>query len=221
MIAITRADEPAKLKISKAKDAWCSIPDVRTTLHDMQSGKCCYCESKIHSSGPRQQIEHYWPKGTYDDKRNLWENLLLACDLCNHTKGGAFPLDDLGQPLVIDPTSGDVNPESELTFFTQFNNVDEYRLLGQAVRVPGSTRGERTIEVVGLSKKHHRKERRRHFEQVLFPWLKRYVKARDDNDAAEIDSLLRELGRHTDSPAEYAGFARAFARDYSLPLSAP
>ena len=221
MIAITRAEEPAKLKSSKAKDAWKSVADVRTTLHDMQSGKCCYCERKIRSSGPRQEIEHFWPKGAYDDKRNLWTNLLLACDLCNRHKGNKFPLDNLGQPLVIDPTSDDVNPESELTFFTKFNNVDEYRLLGQAVRVPGSARGETTIEVVGLSRNHHSKERRRHFVQVLLPWLERYTEARENDDEVEIEFLLDELGRHMESPAEYAGFARAFARDYSLLLSVP
>ena len=221
MIAITRAEEPAKLKRSKAKDAWKSVADVRTTLHDMQSGKCCYCERKIRSSGPRQQIEHFWPKAAYDDKRNLWANLLLACDLCNRHKGDKFPLDDLGQPLVIDPTSDDVNPESELTFVTQFRDDFEYRLVGQAVRVPGSARGETTIEVVGLSQNHHPEERRRHLVQVLLPWLDRYSNAREDDDEGEIEFLLGELGRHMDSRAEYAGFVRAFARAYRLPLSVP
>ena len=86
MIAITRTEQPAKLKSSTAKDAW-ELPEVRAALHDMQAGKCCYCEDKLESSGSRQQIEHYWPKALYDDKRNSWTNLLLACDRCNYQKG--------------------------------------------------------------------------------------------------------------------------------------
>ena len=187
----------------------------------MQAGKCCYCENKIPSSGSRQQIEHYWPKSSYRDKRNLWANLLLACDLCNYHKGADFPLDDLGQPLVLDPTSGAVNPEAELTFITQFGDVLEYRLIGRAVPMHGSVRGETTIEVVGLSKEHHWRERRRHFEKVLLPWLARYAEARDDSDEVGMEALRGEMERLMDSRAKYAGFVRAFVREYGLPVSVP
>ena len=220
MIAITRAEQPAKLKSSKAKDAW-ALPEVRAALHDMQASKCCYCEGKLRRSGSRQQIEHYWPKELYDDKRNSWTNLLLACDQCNHRKGKKFPLDDLSQPLVIDPTAGNVNPESELTFAIQFSDYFEFGLVGQVASVNGSVRGATTIEVVGLSEDHHQAERHRHFVEVLFPWLARYDQARKDKDEVEMKALCAELERRMDSRAEYAGFARAFAREYDLPISVP
>ena len=221
MIAIARAEEPTKLKRSRAKDAWKSVADVRTTLHDMQAGKCCYCERRIPSCGPGQEIEHYWPKAHYDDKRNLWKNLLLACDRCNHKKLDSFPLDDCGQPLVIDPTSANVNPESEITFTTQYRDAGEYRLMGQAVPTNGSSRGDTTIEVVGLTMKHHRQRRRRHYERVLLPWLQRHTDAHDDGDEAAIKSLRDEMERHMDGTAEYASFVRAFARQYELEVAVP
>ena len=130
VIAITRAEEPAKLKRSTARTHGSRFETSVRRCIAMQSGKCCYCESGVPSCGPGQEIEHYWPKAHYGDKRNLWSNLLLACDRCNRKKDDSFPLDELGQPLVIDPTSADVNPESELTFLTQVANLVEYRLAG-------------------------------------------------------------------------------------------
>ena len=182
----------------------------------MQAGKCCYCEDLIPSGGRRQEIEHYWPKAHYGDKRNLWTNLLLACDRCNSKKGDCFPLDSLGQPLVIDPTSADVNPETEITFTTQANDGVEYRLIGRAVPTRGSARGAATIEVVGLSLNHRPRERRLHYERVLKPWLERYADASDLNDKSMMEALCREFEQLMAGGAKYAGFVRAFARQYKL-----
>lgn len=187
----------------------------------MQLGKCCYCEASIPNGGPRQQIEHFWPKAHYGDKRNLWTNLLLACDLCNRKKGDEFPLDDLGHPKLIDPTSPEVDPESEMTFVTQFGDVDEYRLVGQAVPTSGSARGETTIEVVGLSARGHVQARRRHFELELLPWLRQYADACDRNDEGEKESLRGRLEYLMEGRATYAGFVRAFARQHRLPVTVP
>ena len=185
----------------------------------MQSGKCCYCEGKVPRSGSGQEIEHYWPKALYDAKRNSWTNLLLACDRCNRKKGHSFPLDDLDQPLVIDPTSADVDPESELTFIARFSDVLEYRLIGRAVPANSSVRGKTTIDVVGLSTDHHRQRRRRHYERVLLPWFGRYMEAYDDDDEVAMESLRDEIERRMDGGAEYAGFVRAFARQNKLPVT--
>ena len=221
MIAITRVEQPPKLKRSKAKDAWRSVADVRRTLHEMQSGKCCYCETEIPPSGYGQAIEHYWPKSHYPAKRNLWANLLLACPRCNHAKLNSFPLDERGQPLVIDPTSRDVNPESEVTFATQFRDVFEYRVIGRAVPVNGSARGTSTIEVVGLADDHHCRQRRLHYERVLWPWLQDYAEASDRNDDEERDRLLGRMEQLMRGESQYTGFVRAFARQHRLPITVP
>ena len=221
MIAITRTEPPDKLERSKAKDAWKSVVEVRATLRDMQAGKCCYCEAKIPECGPRQQIEHYWPKSNFTEKRNLWANLLLACDLCNGNKDDCFPLDNLCKPLVIDPTSNEVNPESELTFTTTFHDVVEYRLIGRTVSTKNSLRGDATINVVALNSDHHRRERRAHYEETLLPWLAQYVHASELNDVPEVEALRDRIERLMDGRAKYAGFVRAFARHYNLPVTVP
>lgn len=221
MIAIARTEEPAELKRSKARDAWQSVPEVRSTLHDMQAGKCCYCEASIPEGGSRQQIEHFWPKAHYGDKRNLWTNLLLACDLCNRQKDDEFPLDNLGHPQLIDPTSPEVDPEDEMTFVTQFADVDEYRLVGQAVAINGSALGGTTIEVVGLSDRSHVQARRRHFELELLPWLRQYADACDRDDEWEKESLRGRLEHLMGGGAKYAGFVRAFAQQHRLPVTVP
>jgi len=71
-------------------------------------GKCAYCESKIRhiASG---DIEHIVPKSRVPDKAFEWENLTLACDVCNGNKGDSFnadanaPENDLIDPYVDDP----------------------------------------------------------------------------------------------------------------------
>ena len=222
MIAITRTEEPPTLRRSKAEDAWSSARGVRTALHDMQSGKCCYCEAKIPLIPvPGRRSSTIVQRRCIQEKRNVWANLLLACSRCNHEKRDAFPLDDLDEPLVIDPTSRDVDPESEITFVTQFSNEAEYRLLGRAVPMGGSPRGSATIDVVGLTADYHRQERRHHYEDVLHPWYVRWGRACDRNEEEEKRNLLAEMRRLMGGASKYAGFVRAFAREHSLPVAAP
>ena len=59
-------------------------PEIKTALDTMFHGKCAYCESKIrHVSDPH--IEHYRPKRTFPRLTFAWDNLLLACGICNST----------------------------------------------------------------------------------------------------------------------------------------
>ena len=187
----------------------------------MQFGKCCYCETEIPPCGAGQEIEHFWPKSDYPRKRNLWTNLLLACSRCNHKKLDSFPIDDDGQPLVIDPTSPEVNPESEITFSTQIDDLNEFRLFGFAVPLNDSARGAATIEAVGLAAKYHRQRRRHYFVRVLLPWYVGYVEACEGNDDEETDRLLARMGQLMNGQSQYAGLARAFARQHNLPITVP
>ena len=221
MIAITRADQPEKLNRSRAKDAWQSVAEVRAILHDMQSDKCCYCEAKIPESGSRQEIEHFWPKSRFREKRNLWANLLLACDLCNRYKGDCFPLDNLCNPLVIDPTAAGADPESEISFTTTFGDLLEYRLIGRTVSTKKSQRGDTTIKVVDLNSDQHWRERRRYYSQTLHPWLALFTDASERNDVPEVRDLRARIGRLMDGSAMYAGFVRAFARQHKLRVTVP
>ncbi len=91
--------------------------EIKDALVAMFHGKCAYCESQIRAVA-YGHIEHFYPKSTYVDKTFEWDNLLLACEICNGPghKGDDFPLDADGNPLLIDPTDGVTEPSAHLTF---------------------------------------------------------------------------------------------------------
>ncbi len=51
-------------------------------------------------------IDHFRPLAHYPEHAFEWKNLLLACSRCNsNDKRDRFPIDEHGQPLLIDPTN--------------------------------------------------------------------------------------------------------------------
>ena len=65
---------------------------IQSALRKMFRGKCAYCESKIaHLSDPH--IDHYRPKSSFPKLTFDWNNLILACGICNSAryKGDKFP----------------------------------------------------------------------------------------------------------------------------------
>lgn len=61
-------------------------PDIKESLREMYGGLCCYCEARI-GVVEFGNIEHTKPKRTYTDTTYEWENLHLACTMCNVEKG--------------------------------------------------------------------------------------------------------------------------------------
>lgn len=64
-------------------------PDVKSVLILETNGKCAYCESKLLHSG-YGDVEHVAPKSTNVAVTFEWENLTIACDVCNTNKGSKF-----------------------------------------------------------------------------------------------------------------------------------
>lgn len=64
--------------------------------------RCYYCEDYRGTD-----IEHFRPKDKYEGQVFAWKNMLLACAGCNRLKGTQFPVDEYGNPLLIDPTYDD------------------------------------------------------------------------------------------------------------------
>ncbi len=111
---------------------------LRTIFHD----KCAYCESKItHIAYPH--IEHYRPKKKYPHYTFAWQNLLLACAICNGAehKGDQFPLEeaDENKPLLINPCEDD---PAQYLYFKQ----------ARLAPLAESKRGRQTIEMLGLNR---------------------------------------------------------------------
>lgn len=67
--------------------------DVRDRLENIYHQKCAFCET----SDELMHVEHFRPKrGGYYWLAYSWDNLLLACPMCNSHKGNEFPLSKNG-----------------------------------------------------------------------------------------------------------------------------
>jgi len=85
--------EPTPTELSRYRH-----PEIKTALLEETHGKCAYCESKFEhiSYG---DVEHISPKSLDPGRMFKWDNLTLACDVCNTNKGNKFP-DGAG---LVDP----------------------------------------------------------------------------------------------------------------------
>jgi uncharacterized protein (TIGR02646 family) len=112
-----------------------AFDEIRRVLRRMATGldRCMYCEDSEGNA-----IDHFWPLAKYPERAFRWRNYLWACTHCNsNQKRDRFPLDDAGQPLLIDPT--DDEPLLHLAFSP---STGEYGAL--------SPKGRVSIEVFGL-----------------------------------------------------------------------
>jgi uncharacterized protein (TIGR02646 family) len=159
----------------------------------MFHGKCAFCERKRDYP----HIEHFRPKTDFPSLCFEWNNLLLACEVCNGTsyKGTKFPIDAAGIPLFINPC--DEDPNDHLDFIIEADTASE---LGFIARVKSKTiKGETTRTELGLDRPFLLKERAEH----LMPYLYIAEKARAGD--LEAKALLAKA-----CAAEYifAAFAR-------------
>lgn len=56
--------------------------DIRSALENETHNKCAYCEAKIKPSS-FGDVEHILPKKKYPQNIFNWDNLTLACEVCN------------------------------------------------------------------------------------------------------------------------------------------
>jgi hypothetical protein len=88
---------------------------VRSALALMALGieRCMYCGENLGTD-----IDHFEPISRAPLRTFDWLNHLLACSFCNsNQKRSAFPCDDAGNRLLIDPTSE--NPSDHLRLILQ------------------------------------------------------------------------------------------------------
>ncbi|ENV02676.1 MULTISPECIES: HNH endonuclease [Acinetobacter] len=102
---ITEDKTPTQYLLSRYSD-----PEIKKRLIEETHGKCAYCESKllhIHHG----DVEHIFPKSLDESKRYEWENLTLACEVCNQKKSNVDPnLNNILNPYTD-------SPEASLIFF--------------------------------------------------------------------------------------------------------
>ena len=134
---------PTKLELSRYRH-----PDIKAELIIETSGKCAYCESKllhIHHG----DVEHIYPKSLDPLKAFEWENLTLACEICNQNKSNKDPLAE----CIIDPYHDD--PEEHFLF------------VGELIATRGTAKGIATREILALQRVALIEVRREHLEKLL------------------------------------------------------
>jgi uncharacterized protein (TIGR02646 family) len=153
---------------------------VKQALIAAQSGKCCFCESKVtHVS--YGDVEHFRPKSAFRQSRSAaltnpgyywlayeWENLLFGCELCNRrSKANLFPLAD--QTLRAACHSDDIDSEEPLFIDPARDDPEEYISFRAEVpfAINDNPRGEETIGALNLRDREALSERRRDVYEQL------------------------------------------------------
>lgn len=225
MIAINRAACPEILKDAKPKSKRYKNRKVVETLWNMQHGKCCYCEQKIPSHGHSKAVDHFKAQSIFTYKTNQWDNLLLACAQCNGKKSNKFPImltekksepkviyltkAKKGKAAIIDPS--DINPEDHITFEVDDSSND----LGNILERQHSLLGKTTIDVVGLSGEHYKRERCSYLHTLsIMHW--NMIKAKNDINVKQLAASEQQFQLYLDSNSEYAGLVRTYARKKKL-----
>ncbi|MFI6389468.1 HNH endonuclease [Nonomuraea sp. NPDC050540] len=118
--------------------------DLRDQLQLMAMGiNCCmYC-----GDGLSPDIDHFEPLSLAPERTFDWLNHLLACAHCNsHHKRDLFPRDQLGRPMLVDPTCEE--PADHLEFILSTGDYE-----------PLTVRGEITVETFKLNRDALRRSR--------------------------------------------------------------
>ena len=227
MIRINRDTCPEILKNASHESERYRNKKVVETLWEMQKEKCCYCEQKIPSHGHSKAVDHFKPQSIFTYETNQWKNLLLACSQCNGKKSDKFPImlteeesetkviylkvDEEGEAAIIDPSDSEINPEEHITFEVDDSSND----LGNILEKDHSLLGRTTIDVVGLSGEHYRKERCRYWRFLnMIHW--NMISAKNENDEDNLAVNKQSFQQCLNSNSKYAGLARTYARKKNL-----
>jgi uncharacterized protein (TIGR02646 family) len=121
---------------------------IKQALVQETHGKCAYCESKllhIHHG----DVEHITPKSLKPELTVEWENLTLACEICNQNKSNLDPAAE----HIIDPYHAD--PQDHLIF------------IGALVCSRGTAAGTNTRAILDLNRGELSERRRERLEAVM------------------------------------------------------
>lgn len=160
-------------------------PQVKAALIAETKSKCAYCESlPLHVT--YGDIEHIAPKSSDINLTFDWQNLTLACDVCNTKKGD--------QEGLIDPYEDD--PEQE------------FRWVGPIIfHQAGSAKAELTRTTIALNRNELLFQRAERLE-ALENLFRRIEQHPEEN---ERDLILAATLRHEMSDEkEYAACSRSF-----------
>ncbi len=180
---------------------------VKRDLWTQQAMRCCYCEAHIPSD--YNDVEHFRPKARANRGNGIfepgywwlawtWENLLFSCPGCNRSaKNDLFPLEAGSVPLLpeesppggerptlIDPCGEDPVESIQFVF-----DGSHWRPTGRN----GSTRGQRTIELLKLDRADLLERYNTHVELEVKPRTEATHEAIERQDVNLIHSTWRRV----------------------------
>ena len=195
---------------------------IKDYLYKSQYGKCCYCE-QIRGEG-ETDVEHFRPKAKVTENKKHtgywwlayeWDNLLIACKICNTQKGTRFPLrdenkrvfaeqDDIKteEPFLINPLTE--NPEDFIEYDIPKNNTQPLMIKA----VGKNEKGDKTVnELTGINSKTallSRGYRLKSYSRLyrIFSLLK--------NDIEKREKVYEEIKKEVHSSNPFAGMARYY-----------
>jgi len=217
MIAIRRSECPQILMGQRKKRTAHNDPHVVRALWEMQYQKCCYCEKLIPQGGAEANVEHFRPKSSHKRLMNSWSNLLLACGSCNNKKRDKFPVARNGDPLLIDPTDANTDPEDHLTFIISH----EHPMYGSIMERNASLRGRTTIDTVGLANSFLIRNRKTTIREVMGLYMEILETTDETSRSQAVQRLEQRLGANCEHAAVAREFARANGLEAKLMLTIP
>lgn len=201
--ALTKTEkDSAKNKLENALDKY-KHKDIKDELATkIFQGKCAYCEAKI-THIDYGDIEHFRPKDTFPLLAVEWENLLLACRVCNGAafKGTKFPLDANANPLLINPCIDE--PNNHLDF--EYDEQTQF-----AIVISKDEKGLTSIDTYGLNRKRSQDDLVQHRSLAIQRLIFVASFYHKDQRAKEI------LDKACENSSEYAAFARMVKNRYAI-----
>lgn len=193
-------------------------PELRRNLYHALTtqflGKCAYCEMRLNEGGGGE-IEQFRPKILYGIHASLdWDNLLLACKVCNRNKGGRFPL--LAGALRPElPYPDRLAGEEPMLLHPCVDRPDEHLRFSDDGRVHGLTlRGNVTVSVLDLNRLQLVEARKDAL--VRMAWLQPDEREAAATPGKPYSASLRHLLQAVREPHFYAEVRSARARQESF-----
>jgi uncharacterized protein (TIGR02646 family) len=165
--------------------------DIKDAVISETSGKCAYCESKIRHVDDGD-IEHIDPKAPHPEKSFEWNNLTLACTICNRLKD--------------DYTVTAATPEALINPYIDHPN-DHFLFHKEILTpVPESLRAHKTEEQIKLNRNALIEKRREQISEI-HDYLTTYAQA----TVKYRPFVLRQMKkRWIGGDKEYSAFIKSY-----------
>lgn len=155
----------------------------RQVLIDEFDNKCAYCGCKLGLTS-RAEIDQFYPQSKYPEKAFQLDNLLLTCNVCNINKRDIFPLDEAGNPILLNP---------------RVDNFSEHiKIESDGIALPLTERGKETIDILKLNRQELIEDRK--LRKLKEDFLDNYDEVNDNYFIVFSENIknVRELNTLSD-----------------------